>query len=70
MHGGTVEVHSAGLGQGSEFVVRLPIVRSKRSKPPPSEPTAGEATTTTARRILVVDDNRISADVSGEIVAN
>src|SRR5262249_27695247 len=22
MHGGTVEVHSAGLGQGSEFVVR------------------------------------------------
>ena len=26
MHGGTVEVHSAGVGQGSEFVVRLPIV--------------------------------------------
>jgi signal transduction histidine kinase len=26
MHGGTVEVHSAGVGQGSEFVVRLPIM--------------------------------------------
>ncbi len=25
MHGGTVEAHSDGLGQGSEFVVRLPI---------------------------------------------
>ena len=26
MHGGTVEAHSAGVGQGSEFVVRLPIL--------------------------------------------
>ncbi|SHG61764.1 PAS domain-containing sensor histidine kinase [Massilia sp. CF038] len=25
LHGGTVEAHSAGLGQGSEFVVRLPL---------------------------------------------
>ena len=25
MHGGTVEVHSAGLGAGTEFVLRLPI---------------------------------------------
>ncbi|HEY2739818.1 MAG TPA: ATP-binding protein, partial [Thermoanaerobaculia bacterium] len=25
MHGGTVEAHSPGLGQGSEFVVRLPL---------------------------------------------
>ena len=26
LHEGTVEVRSAGIGQGSEFVVRLPIV--------------------------------------------
>ena len=26
LHGGTVAVHSAGLGQGSEFIVRLPAV--------------------------------------------
>ena len=25
MHGGTVRAHSAGIGQGSEFVVRLPL---------------------------------------------
>jgi len=60
MHDGTLEVHSAGAGQGSEFVVRLPIM-VETPKPPP-EPTVTEPTTTTARRILVVDDNRVSAD--------
>jgi CheY-like chemotaxis protein len=60
MHDGTLEVHSAGAGQGSEFVVRLPIM-VETPKPPP-EPTVSEPTTTTARRILVVDDNRLSAD--------
>jgi signal transduction histidine kinase len=25
LHGGTIAAHSEGLGQGSEFVVRLPI---------------------------------------------
>ena len=25
LHGGTVEAHSAGLGRGSEFIVRLPL---------------------------------------------
>lgn len=28
MHGGTTTAHSAGLGHGSEFVVRLPLARS------------------------------------------
>ncbi len=60
MHGGTVEVHSAGIGQGSEFVVRLPIL-VETAKPAP-EPTVSEPTRTTARRILVVDDNWDSAE--------
>ncbi len=61
MHDGTVEVRSDGPGQGSEFVVRLPIM-VETPKPPPSEPTASEPTTTTPRRFLVVDDNRDSAE--------
>ena len=60
MHGGTVEANSAGVGQGSEFVVRLPIVE-ETAKPPPA-PTASDPTTTIARRILVVDDNPDSAE--------
>ena len=60
MHGGTVEVRSAGVGQGSEFVVRLPIL-VETHEPAPSEPTAAEPNNTIARRLLVVDDNRDSA---------
>jgi len=60
MHGGTVEAHSEGLGHGSEFVVRLPILVGA-PKPPP-DPSGTESTPTTVRRILVVDDNRDSAE--------
>lgn len=61
MHDGTVEVFSAGVGHGSEFVVRLPIMVEPAQLPPP-EQTASEPTTTKACRILVVDDNRDSAE--------
>ena len=59
LHGGTVEVHSAGIGRGSEFVARLPIM-VETPVPPPQVPTA-HGPPATARRILVVDDNRDSA---------
>ena len=55
LHGGTVAVHSA-LGQGSEFVVRLPIVAmiAPQTSPPGTEPVYPTAV---ALRVLVVDDN-------------
>jgi two-component system, chemotaxis family, CheB/CheR fusion protein len=59
MHGGSVAAYSEGLGRGSEFVVRLPVLNDKPKAKTP-EPTA-EATKTTAHRILIVDDNRDAA---------
>jgi PAS domain S-box-containing protein len=59
MHGGTVEARSEGPGQGSEFIVRLPLVGA-----------GGSADTNHVRlsehkpivsRILIVDDNQDAA---------
>jgi signal transduction histidine kinase len=61
MHGGTVEARSAGVGQGSEFVVRLPVL-SEPPPPVPREPSGVKPVATVHRRILVVDDNRDGAD--------
>jgi PAS domain S-box-containing protein len=55
MHGGTVAASSA-LGQGSEFVVRLPVVPPPQ--PQPSLPPTEKAKPTgPSLRVLVVDDN-------------
>ena len=56
MHGGEVEVHSEGLGCGSEFVVKLPLPgeRTQSEQAPAALPAADTAP---RRRILVVDDN-------------
>ncbi|MEP7341324.1 MAG: PAS domain S-box protein [Acidobacteriota bacterium] len=60
MHDGSVSAFSKGPGQGSEFVVRLPIVEGIEQPVP--ESADSESATTPARRFLVVDDNRDSAD--------
>jgi Response regulator receiver domain len=60
MHDGTAEARSAGIGKGSEVVVRLPLLSAPLSPLAP-EP-SGARPATIARRILVVDDNQDSAE--------
>ena len=59
MHDGSIEVHSQGLDQGSDFIVRLPRIR------PPLEPPltydGPKSKSLSGCRILVVDDNKDSA---------
>ena len=58
MHGGTVSAFSAGIGRGSEFVVRLPVSRASLGDlRAPGIVRSEPAAPTVRRRILVVDDN-------------
>jgi len=58
MHGGSIEAKSAGEGEGSEFVVRLPVL----SKPTTAQQVRPGERESPHRRVLIVDDNRDSAD--------
>ncbi len=61
MHGGSVEARSGGPGQGSEFLVRLPIVVEQTYSSEANDD-GDHATPTSELRILVVDDNRDAAE--------
>ena len=57
-HGGTIEARSAGVGQGSEFILRLPLLAN-------APKVAADANLAAPQRplcILVVDDNHDAAD--------
>ena len=61
LHGGTVQARSEGVGQGSEFVVRLPLRTQAPAAPGPAE-AAPHVAVLAGRQVLVVDDNRDAAD--------
>ena len=63
LHGGTVTATSEGLGQGSEFIVKLPLMET-----PPSKPETDSGINSNADqsplpvlRVMVVDDVQASA---------
>ncbi len=63
LHGGCVQASSAGLGRGTELVVRLPLLKNKM----PERDGAVEdgrllAECAPPRRILLVDDNKDATD--------
>jgi PAS domain S-box-containing protein len=60
LQGGTVAAHSDGLGRGSEFTVRLPVLTEKAK--PASRPAASPPPPAASRRVLIVDDNDDGAE--------
>jgi two-component system, chemotaxis family, CheB/CheR fusion protein len=64
MHGGRVTAASAGPGQGSEFLVRLPLPATAPHEPVPSPVTA--ASPRLVSKVLIVEDN---ADVRSTLHA-
>ncbi len=56
LHGGVIEAHSAGLGHGTEFTIRLPRVTA--AELPPALPESGGHAEEKSFRMLIVDDNR------------
>ncbi len=63
LHGGTIEARSAGIGEGSEFIVWLPVsVEAEAEAPQADEP---ETSARDGLRVLVVDDNVPSAKTMG-----
>ncbi len=61
LHGGSVEARSAGLGQGSEFTVRLPLLQVA-APAVPKAPSDEQPVSNASCRVLVVDDNRDAAE--------
>ena len=65
LHGGQVTAHSAGLGHGSEFVVRLPLVPAPKTLTPRkrSSPARHQR-----HRILIVEDNADSREMLKDLL--
>jgi CheY-like chemotaxis protein len=63
LHGGTVTAYSEGEGQGSEFVVRLPVLAEESAETPASPKDRHDVATSSklGRRVLIADDNLDSA---------
>ncbi|WP_312549639.1 ATP-binding protein [Massilia sp.] len=60
MHGGTVRADSDGLGQGSRFVVRLPLCALDQAAPPADAIASGQGAGRS--RVLLVEDNVDAAE--------
>jgi hypothetical protein len=66
MHGGTVTARSAGPGQGSEFIVHLPLMAAPAAPTP--QAIAPKAAPVPSQRVLIVDDNVDAADTLAEML--
>jgi PAS domain S-box-containing protein len=76
MHGGSVQAFSAGVGQGSELVVRLPLLTRQPDEPAISpehsavQQGLAQATAPRPRTVLVVDDNVDAATTLAQLLSS
>jgi CheY-like chemotaxis protein len=66
MHQGTLEAHSEGPGKGTEFTLRLPLLKTGSADTPDDSAAAGPRLEKT--RVLVVDDNADAGDTLAVIL--
>jgi PAS domain S-box-containing protein len=66
LHGGSVEAASEGIGQGSEFTVRLPLGDTKVTRV--ADQPLQHDDVSVRKRVLVVDDNEDSANSLGMLL--
>lgn len=70
LHGGEVQARSAGLHEGSSFVVRLPAAEQAIAPEPEPEPSAPRLIAPHHRReVLIVDDNEDARLLLAEVLA-
>jgi signal transduction histidine kinase len=62
-HGGRITAHSTGLGQGTEFIVRLPLSSTAPAAQAEAAPAAGPG-----RRIVVVEDHADAREMLQELL--
>ena len=68
LHGGTVEAHSSGPGEGSEFIVRLPAIAAHARAGERTAQQTRSAAAAPRRTVLVVEDHDDSADMMAFLI--
>ncbi len=74
VHGGSIEARSAGVGQGSTFVVNLPVRAAEAGNDRHPQSAVGDSTSRTlvslrGLKIMVVDDDKDARDVLWHILS-
>ncbi|WP_438043186.1 PAS domain S-box protein [Sorangium sp. So ce128] len=73
LHGGTASAESAGVGHGTEIVLRLPLARGPEASPeraaPPPRVDSSSAGAARSLRVLIIEDNEDAAEMLQALLA-